>query len=193
MQDKCEEEKKIGLLSRNNVRSIFHLSNEVAGHKNGFNFVYLQFIFYCKNVDCFRSHECGLKHSFAKFQVLVTPTRLIILPPETMLSNRVVRHFGEEYALRCVFRDDNGLRLVSSEFSRGHTVQGCFFKNSNTDVKEIVSVECSDFWRVQFSCWSLSYIIYRVSKCEVIRMMSDELYEERSQKNYLASDNFCKQ
>lgn len=55
---------------------------------------------------------------------MATPLRLLFLPPEVMMTNRVIRHFGEEYALRCVFRDDNGQRLVPKEFSRGRALQG---------------------------------------------------------------------
>lgn len=68
--------------------------------------------------------------------MMATPLRLILMPPEVMMTNRVVRHFGEEYALRCVFRDDNGQRLVVNDFTRGRAVQGlmldldlvCFLK-----------------------------------------------------------------
>ncbi|VDK85234.1 unnamed protein product [Onchocerca ochengi] len=56
-------------------------------------------------------------------KVIATPLRLLLLPPEAMMTNRVIRHFGEEYALRCVFRDDNGQRLVPKEFSRGRALQ----------------------------------------------------------------------
>uniref|UniRef100_A0A915BR60 RNA-directed RNA polymerase n=1 Tax=Parascaris univalens TaxID=6257 RepID=A0A915BR60_PARUN len=56
-------------------------------------------------------------------KVMATPLRLILMPPEVMMTNRVVRHFGEEYALRCVFRDDNGQRLVVNDFARGRAVQ----------------------------------------------------------------------
>ncbi|CAD5216017.1 unnamed protein product [Bursaphelenchus xylophilus] len=51
-------------------------------------------------------------------KVIVTPLRRIFLPPEVMMSNRVVRHFGEEGALRCSFRDDNGQRLSLRNFTR---------------------------------------------------------------------------
>ncbi|KHN85807.1 RNA-dependent RNA polymerase 1 [Toxocara canis] len=60
-------------------------------------------------------------------KVMATPLRLLLLPPEVMMTNRVVRHFGEDYALRCVFRDDNGQRLVVKEFTRGRAVQGYYF------------------------------------------------------------------
>nr|CRZ22694.1 BMA-RRF-3, isoform a [Brugia malayi] len=56
-------------------------------------------------------------------KVIATPLRLLLLPPEVMMTNRVIRHFGEEYALRCVFRDDNGQRLVPKEFTRGRSLQ----------------------------------------------------------------------
>ncbi|EFO21905.2 RNA dependent RNA polymerase [Loa loa] len=63
-------------------------------------------------------HNCVLIR-----KVMATPLRLLLLPPEVMMTNRVIRHFGEEYALRCVFRDDNGQRLVPKEFSRGRALQ----------------------------------------------------------------------
>ncbi|CAG9535546.1 unnamed protein product [Cercopithifilaria johnstoni] len=63
-------------------------------------------------------HNCVLIR-----KVIATPLRLLLLPPEVMMTNRVIRHFGEEYALRCVFRDDNGQRLVPKEFSRGRALQ----------------------------------------------------------------------
>ncbi|KAM3728655.1 RNA-dependent RNA polymerase [Dirofilaria immitis] len=63
-------------------------------------------------------HNCVLIR-----KVIATPLRLLFLPPEVMMTNRVIRRFGEEYALRCVFRDDNGQRLIPKEFSRGRTLQ----------------------------------------------------------------------
>lgn len=63
---------------------------------------------------------------------MVTPARVLYLPPEVMMENRVVSRFTEEYALRCVFRDDDGTRLVDSKFGvgrgRGTVVLGIFFK-----------------------------------------------------------------
>ncbi|VDM96403.1 unnamed protein product [Thelazia callipaeda] len=63
-------------------------------------------------------HNCVLIR-----KVVVSPLRILLLPPEVMMTNRVVRYFGEEYALRCIFRDDNGQRLSSKEFSRGRALQ----------------------------------------------------------------------
>ncbi|VDL73713.1 unnamed protein product [Nippostrongylus brasiliensis] len=41
------------------------------------------------------------------YTVMVTPLRTLFMAPEVMMTNRVVRRFGEENALRCVFRDDS--------------------------------------------------------------------------------------
>ncbi|KJH45340.1 RNA dependent RNA polymerase [Dictyocaulus viviparus] len=41
------------------------------------------------------------------------------MAPEVMMTNRVVRRFGEENALRCVFRDDSGARLIVKDFVQG--------------------------------------------------------------------------
>ncbi|VDN24367.1 unnamed protein product [Gongylonema pulchrum] len=73
-----------------------------------------------EDIDCIFDlpHNCVFIR-----KILATPLRLLLLPPEVMMTNRVVRHFGEEYALRCVFRDDNGQRLVPKEFTRGRALQ----------------------------------------------------------------------
>lgn len=46
-------------------------------------------------------------------RVLVTPTRVVRLPAEPELSNRVVRHFKRvaDQFLRVTFGDENGARL----------------------------------------------------------------------------------
>ncbi|CAJ0585767.1 unnamed protein product, partial [Mesorhabditis spiculigera] len=51
---------------------------------------------------------------------MVCPLRTLLMAPEVMLANRVVRHFGEEKALRCVFRDDSGQTLRPFEFFIGN-------------------------------------------------------------------------
>ncbi|XGW34040.1 hypothetical protein V3C99_018084, partial [Haemonchus contortus] len=51
--------------------------------------------------------------------VMVTPLRTLFMAPEVMMTNRVVRRFGEENALRCVFRDDSGARLIVKDFVQG--------------------------------------------------------------------------
>ena len=40
-------------------------------------------------------------------KVIITPSRTLLLNAELMVGNRVIRKFGEEYALRVVFRDDD--------------------------------------------------------------------------------------
>ncbi|CAL5228402.1 g11529 [Coccomyxa viridis] len=46
-------------------------------------------------------------------RVLVKPTRIVCLPPEVELSNRVVRHFRtwSEHFLRVSFTEEDGKRL----------------------------------------------------------------------------------
>jgi len=47
------------------------------------------------------------------------PLRILYMQPEVMMTNRVVREFGEEYALRCIFRDDDGRKCMPNNFYRG--------------------------------------------------------------------------
>ncbi|CAL1273134.1 unnamed protein product [Larinioides sclopetarius] len=44
-------------------------------------------------------------------RVTLSPTRQMLWAPEIMFSNRVLRNFDSEYALRVSFRDDNNSRL----------------------------------------------------------------------------------
>ncbi|KFD55929.1 hypothetical protein M514_03053 [Trichuris suis] len=50
-------------------------------------------------------------------KVVFTPTRTLITVPDTMLSNRVIRRFGAEWALRVSFRSDNGNRMRAFSFN----------------------------------------------------------------------------
>ncbi|KAI6223774.1 RNA-directed RNA polymerase [Aphelenchoides fujianensis] len=59
------------------------------------------------------------KNSVLVKKVIVTPLRRLFFPPQVMMCNRIVRKFGEQYALRCIFRDENGQRLSSRNFVRG--------------------------------------------------------------------------
>lgn len=49
-------------------------------------------------------------------KLIVTPSRLILMPGEIMKSNRILRRFGEEWALRVLFREENGRKLLISWF-----------------------------------------------------------------------------
>ncbi|KAK5967222.1 RNA-dependent RNA polymerase [Trichostrongylus colubriformis] len=66
-------------------------------------------------------------------KVMVTPLRTLFMAPEVMMTNRVVRRFGEENALRCVFRDDSGARLIVKDF-----VQGPCYDQQSSIVANIV-------------------------------------------------------
>lgn len=57
------------------------------------------------------------KNCVSVAKVIVTPSRILLMAPEVMMVNRVVRRFGPDYALRCVFRDDNLGRLAIRDFS----------------------------------------------------------------------------
>ena len=48
-------------------------------------------------------------------RVIVTPSRLLFMNRELLMGNRVLRQFGEDYALRVLFRDDD--RDVFSNFN----------------------------------------------------------------------------
>uniref|UniRef100_A0A0N5BKB4 RNA-dependent RNA polymerase n=1 Tax=Strongyloides papillosus TaxID=174720 RepID=A0A0N5BKB4_STREA len=54
-------------------------------------------------------------------KVLITPCRAVLLPPEVMMTNRVVRKFGENSCIRVVFRDDDGGRIHIRGFYRTRT------------------------------------------------------------------------
>ncbi|ULU04358.1 hypothetical protein L3Y34_017258 [Caenorhabditis briggsae] len=57
------------------------------------------------------------KNCVSVAKVIVSPSRVLLMAPEVMMVNRVVRRFGPDYALRCVFRDDNLGRLAIRDFS----------------------------------------------------------------------------
>lgn len=49
---------------------------------------------------------------------MVTPSRLLPMSPDVMMTNRVVRQFGAENALRIVYRDENGQKLKVNDFGQ---------------------------------------------------------------------------
>ena len=57
---------------------------------------------------------------------MITPLRRLFMPPEVMMTNRVVRQYGEEHALRCVFRDENGGKIQIKDFSSGFSADRTF-------------------------------------------------------------------
>ncbi|VDK50544.1 unnamed protein product [Anisakis simplex] len=89
-------------------------------------------------------------------KVMATPLRLILLPPEVMMTNRVIRHFGEEYALRCVFRDDNGQRLIPKEFTRGRAVRDQSLHIQQLIYKTLSEGICIASRHYSFLAWSNS-------------------------------------
>ncbi|CAD6191768.1 unnamed protein product [Caenorhabditis auriculariae] len=69
-------------------------------------------------------------------KVMVCPTQTLLMAPEVMMTNRVVRRFGAEYALRVVFRDDSGGKLAVRDFNTD--------KNEQSEENSIVSVLVRD-------------------------------------------------
>uniref|UniRef100_A0AC35U2S7 RNA-directed RNA polymerase n=1 Tax=Rhabditophanes sp. KR3021 TaxID=114890 RepID=A0AC35U2S7_9BILA len=52
-------------------------------------------------------------------KAVISPSRIILLAPEVMMANRVVRKFGEECALRVLYRDDDGNKIHVKGFFCG--------------------------------------------------------------------------
>ncbi|KRZ44665.1 putative RNA-dependent RNA polymerase 1, partial [Trichinella pseudospiralis] len=50
-------------------------------------------------------------------KVIVTPTQVLLSVPDKMMSNRILRKFGSDLALRMIFRDESGSRILASRFS----------------------------------------------------------------------------
>lgn len=44
-------------------------------------------------------------------KLIITPTREILMPPDVMMGNRVLRKFKPEFALRLSFRDEDGSKM----------------------------------------------------------------------------------
>ncbi|CAJ0957800.1 unnamed protein product, partial [Mesorhabditis belari] len=72
-------------------------------------------------MDILRDYKEIPKNCVFVRKVMVCPQRTLFMSPEVMLTNRVVRYFGEEYAMRCVFRDDSGYTLHTNEFYIGNS------------------------------------------------------------------------
>lgn len=51
-------------------------------------------------------------------KIIVTPTRELLMPPEVMMANRVLRKFGPDYALRLLFRDEDGMKLRADRLQK---------------------------------------------------------------------------
>ncbi|PAV75828.1 hypothetical protein WR25_22760 [Diploscapter pachys] len=80
---------------------------------------------YCQGTAKFVTNSSLPKNCVLIRKVMVTPLRVMFMAPEVMMANRVVRHFGEQYALRCVFRDDrleNNQKLSIKDFNKGGSV-----------------------------------------------------------------------
>lgn len=50
---------------------------------------------------------------FMTRRIIITPTRLLLWPPELLFGNRVIRKFKSEFAIRISFREDNMQRLTT--------------------------------------------------------------------------------
>ncbi|KAH7730752.1 CBN-RRF-3 protein [Aphelenchoides avenae] len=105
-------------------------------------------------------------------KAVVMPLRTIWLAPEVMMGNRVLRAFGEQYALRCAFRDDNGGRLVIKNFTRGRNLE-----QQSTIIPQMISSTLNDGLNIagrqyEFLAWSNSQMrdhgCYMYTEAEVM-------------------------
>ncbi|GMT04159.1 hypothetical protein PENTCL1PPCAC_26333, partial [Pristionchus entomophagus] len=85
-------------------------------------------------------------------KLMVTPSRLIPMAPDVMMTNRVVRQFGSDYALRIVYRDENGQKLRVSDFGQDQMAPLLIDMVKNTMDRK-VSICGRDY---QFLAWSNS-------------------------------------
>lgn len=51
-------------------------------------------------------------NSFQVRKLVITPSRKVFLPPEVIMSNRVLREYNHDYALRVLFREDDLMRKL---------------------------------------------------------------------------------
>ncbi|CAD5211803.1 unnamed protein product [Bursaphelenchus okinawaensis] len=129
-QEACEEslEDLLAICDDQRLASL-HLS---------FSKLYQQKVASSSSDDYYVSRKMDIpKNCVLVRKVIVTPLRRVFLPPEVMMANRVVRNFGEEGAMRCSFRDDNGQRLSLRNFMRfgdncvtGHPIIEKLIKNT---------------------------------------------------------------
>ncbi|KAF8382708.1 rrf-3 [Pristionchus pacificus] len=85
-------------------------------------------------------------------KLMVTPSRLLPMSPDVMMTNRVVRQFGAENALRIVYRDENGQKLKVNDFGQDQMAPLLIDMVKNTMDKK-VTICGRDY---QFLAWSNS-------------------------------------
>ncbi|OUC48340.1 RNA-dependent RNA polymerase [Trichinella nativa] len=72
----------------------------------------------CSLTDNDYSIELDLAAPYVSVRkVVITPTRVLLSVPDKMMSNRILRQFGSDLALRVIFRDEAGTRILASKFS----------------------------------------------------------------------------
>ena len=60
-------------------------------------------------------------------RIVLTPTKMLYLPKELVLQNRILRQYGEEFFIKVVFRDD--------DFNKISTIQSYALENHLNSIK----------------------------------------------------------
>ncbi|GMR32585.1 hypothetical protein PMAYCL1PPCAC_02780, partial [Pristionchus mayeri] len=87
-------------------------------------------------------------------KLMVTPSRVLPMAPDVMMTNRVVREFGSEHALRIVYRDEGGQKLRVNDFGADQMAPLLIDMVKNTMDKK-VNICGRDY---QFLAWSNSQL-----------------------------------
>ena len=93
-------------------------------------------------------------------RAIVTPSRCLLLPPELMAENRVLRQYGEEFCMRVVFRDETFGKLGSFDTSQGDEITRRIVDVLSSGIR--VGDRCYDFLACSNSqlrdhgCWLYS-------------------------------------
>ena len=97
-------------------------------------------------LDGFSSED--YENCFFVRRLIVTPTRRLFMQPELAFGNRILRHFGGEYCLRVVFRDENFFKLSSFEVSQTEEIserlEDCLLSGIHLPPRHYQFLACSN-------------------------------------------------
>lgn len=86
-------------------------SGKILNYWHALETRYAYYVVARKSVD-FKEYIVPPK-CFMTRRIIITPTRLMLWPPELLFGNRVIRKFDSEFAIRISFREDNMQRLTT--------------------------------------------------------------------------------